>query len=518
MSVDAPNPMNRAEVVFIDHTHEAASRVEVYSRVRAEFSLPPLVSHLLGDRLRLTFDQVPPPANVASLSPAEVPFVLHRLARLEAALGWNLAAVPESAFRFDPMRKIPTLTAGLFTPGGEGPSAVVSLLRALGIQVEHPPHSVQAAAATLVALLPGSGAGDDEATLVRALLDAAAAERAAGRYTAAADSLRNAWSLRPGDGETGQQWVDLANDHGADLPPSVEDALQMLANANPRLLKALARRANLTHDTVRAVERARALTLMAPEEPLGWKILAASAQHDPSSHAFGLAMRGLAQAGDERALLWLWTNLGPEATGSTLDEWAHSWTPVSAGLRLRWLGHQERLRDLLQFYFATCWTVRPLDAAALDAVVAAAARLDRLHALRERMKALLEKGLESALLRAYLAACQLDQVPEAIVDADRCWSGEVPPGPLARALLALGRFDESIRHADIAGLPDISLQALVKRALLQDERAPMAALRATIDRLGRGSEVASGLLVDLHRVSPGAAITAQLRRLIEETA
>ncbi len=507
------------EVAFIDPTHEALARVETYVRVRAEFSLPPLVWHLVGDRLRLTFDSVPPRARVEVLSAAELALILRRLGRLEGALGWNLAAVPESALRYDAMRKVPAVTTGLFTAPDGGPSAITVLLRALGVQAEHQPHSVRAAVATVAAVLPGAGMGDDDASLVRALLDAAIAERAAGRLAAAEEALRNAWALRPGDAEIGQRWLDLANGTRVELPPGVEDALEAPAVGNPQLLTALARHAHRTGNGATARGRARALTIAAPEEPLGWKILAAAARHVPASEEFHLAMVGLARTGEEGALRWMWATLGPEAAGPLLDEWGHPWTPVSAGLRLQWLGHQERLRDLLQFYFATSETVRPLDSGALDVVVDAATRIPgRLQALRERMKLLLQQGMEAALVRAYVAACQLDQVPEAIVEADSTWPGEVPSEPLARALLALDRFDEAVHHAEIAGLHDVRLRALAKQALLRGERAPARSLREAMNRLGAGLEVASELLADLQRVAPGAAITAQLQRLIEERA
>lgn len=515
----AMNAPAETEVVSVDHTHEAVARVDIYVRVRAEFSLPPLVSHLVGDRLRLTFGSVPPPARIATLSAAELAFILHRLGRLEGALGWNLAAVGESALRYDPMRKVPAITAGLFSaPEGE-PTAVVGLLRALGIVDEHQPHSVRAAVATLAAILPDSGVGDDEASLIRALLDAAIAERAAGRPIAAAAALRNAWALRVGDAETGQHWLDLANEAGVELAEGVETALEPLALGNPRLLTALARRADRTGNAAKALERARALILIAPDEPLGWRILAAAAQHAPASEGFRAAMMGLAAAGEERALRWIWANFGPEAAGRLLDEWRHPWTPVTAGLRIRWLSHQERLRDLLQFYFATSGTVRPLDREALDAVVSSAARIPgRLQALRERMKLLLREGVEPDLVRAYIAACQLDQVPEAVVEAASMWPGEVPSGPLARAFIALDRFDDAIRHAEAAGLHDVRLRALAKQALLLGERAPAHALRDAVDRLGAASEVVADQLADLVRVSPGSAITAQLQRLIQERA
>jgi hypothetical protein len=517
LAAETPDASTHAEVVFVDHTHEANARVEIYVRIRAEFSLPPLVSHLVADRLRLTFDSVPPFARVAALSAAELALILHRLGRLEAALGWNLAAVPESALRYDPMRKVPAITAGLFIAPEPGPSAVAGLLQALGIEVEHQPHSVRAAVATFAAVLPGSGMGDDEASLIRALLDAAIAERAAGRPNAAAAALRNAWALRVGDAETGQQWIELANDAGLALPEGVEVAVEPLTLGNAQLLTALARLAQRTGNAAKAQDRARALTRVAPEEPLGWKILAAAAQHAPESEEFRVAMLGLARTGEEGALRWIWVTLGPEATGPTLDEWGHPWTPVTAGLRIRWLFHQERLRDLLQFYFATSRTVRPLDADALDAVVGSAARLPgRLQALRERMKLLLHDGMEAALVRAYVAACQLDRVPEAIVEADLMWPGKVPSAPLARAFFALDRFDEAVRHAAIAELHDVRLHALAKQALLRGERAPPD-LRDALDRLGASSAAASGLLADLRRVSPGSAITKQLQRLIEET-
>gem|GEM_PF-6480800 len=519
MAAEAPDPAALTEVVFVDHTHEAAARVDVYVRIRAQFSLPPLVSHSVGDQLRLTFDSVPPRASVAALSSAELALILHRLGRLEGALGWNLAAVPESALRYDPMRRVPAITAGLFiTPNGS-PTAVAGLLRALGLEEEHQPHSVRAAVAIFAAILPGSGMGDDEASLIRALLDAALAERAAGRPIAAASALRSAWALRVGDAETGQQWLDLANDAGVELPDGVELALEPLALGNARLLTALARRAQSTGDLAKAQKRARVLTTMAPEEPLGWQILAAATKHAPASDAFRVAMLGLARAGEERALQWIWAALGPEATGPLLDEWVHRWTPVTAGLRIRWLAHQERLRDLLQFYFATSRTVRPLDADALDAVVASAARIPgRLQALRERMKQLLQEGMEAALVRAYVAACQLDSVPEAIVEAESTWPNQVPSAPLARALLALDRFDEAARHAEIAELHDVRLRALAKQALLRGQPAPPLALRDAFHRLRATSEVASELLADLRRVSPRSAITAQLQRLIEEDA
>lgn len=519
MTAEAPDPPAHTEVVFVEHSHEAVARVEIYVRVRAQFSLPPLVSHLVGDQLRLTFDSVPPPARVASLSAAELAFILHRIGRLEGALGWNLAAVGESALRYDPMRKIPAITAGLFIAPDVGASAVVGLLRALGIEEEHQPHSVRAAVATLAALLPDSGMGDDEASLIRALLDAAIAERGAGRPIAAASSLRNAWILRVGDAETGQQWLDLANDAGVELPEGVEVALEPLALGNGRLLTALTRRAERTGNAAKAQERARALTIVTPEEPLGWKILAAAAQHAPASEGFRVAMLGLARTGEERALRWIWATLGPEAAGPLLDDWGHPWTPVTAGFRIRWLGHQERLRDLLQFYFAISRTVRPLDADALDAVVSSAARIPgRLQALRERIKLLLQEGVDAALVRAYVAACHLDRVPEAIVEADWIWPGEVPSAPLARAFLALDRFDDAVRHAEAAGLHDVRLQALAKQALLRGERAPALALRDAVHRLGSASEAAYELLDDLRRVSPDSAITAQLQRLIEERA
>jgi hypothetical protein len=518
MTVETPETTAHAEVVFVDHTHEAVARVEIYVRVRAEFSLPPLVSHLVGDRLRLTFGSVPPPARVDALTDAELAFIVHRLGRLEGALGSNLAAVGESALRYDPIRKVPAITAGLFIAPKEEPPAVVSLLRALGIVGEHPPHSVRAAVATLAAIRPDSGMGDDEASLVRALLDAAIAERAAGRPTAAASSLRNAWALRAGDAETGQHLLDLANEAGVELPEGVEAGLEPLAAGNARLLAALARGAERTGNAAKAQERARALTVLAPEEPLGWRILAAAAQDAPASEGFRVAMLGLARAGEERALRWIWATLGPEAAGPLLDEWPHHWTPVSASIRIRWLGHQERLRDLLQFYFGTSRTVRPLDADALDVVVASAARIPgRLQALRERMKLLLQEGVEAPLVRAYVAACQLDQVPEAIVEADRMWPGEVPSAPLARAFLVLDRFDEAVRHAEVAGLHDVRLQALAKQALLRGERAPAVALRDAVRRLGAASHVVAELLADLRRVSPDSAITAQMQRLIEES-
>ena len=517
MIADRHDRPTQTEVVFVDHTHEAVARVEIYVRVRAEFALPPLVSHLVGDQLRLTFDAVPPVARVAALSAAELQFILHRMGRLEGALGWNLAAVPESALRYDPMRKVPAITAGLFVAPVEGPPAVVSLLRALGIVEEHTPHSVRAAVATLAAIRPDSGMGDDEASLIRALLDAAIAERVAGRPTAAALSLRNAWALRVGDAETGQQWLDLANDTGVELPVGVELALEPIALGNARLLKALARHAERAGNAAKALERARVLTVVAPEEPVGWRILAAAARHAPTSEGFRAAMVGLARAGEERALQWIWANLGPESAGPLLDDWAHPWTPATAGLRIRWLGHREHLRDLLQFYFATSRTVRPLDADALDVVVASADRIPgRLQALRERMKSLLQDQLEAVLVRAYVAACQLDQVPEAIIEADWMWPGEVPSAPLARAYLALDRFEEAVRHAEAAGLHDVRLQALVKQALLRGERAPALALRDAVHALGAASEVAATLLADLRRVSPDGAITAQLQRLIEE--
>lgn len=519
MRVDLPAARAEVEVVFVEHTHEAVSRVETYVRLRAQFSLPPLVWHVVGDRLRLTFDAIPPLARVQELSRSEVAYVLHRLGTLEGALGWNLVGVSASALRYDPIRRVPAITAGLFEAPQGGPSAVGRLLDALGVHDGHEPHSVRAAIATLAAVLPQHARGDDEASMIRALLDAAIADRAAGRSTVAATALRHAWTLRIGDAEVGRQWLELANETGVELSAGVEEALEPPAERDPRLLSALVRRAQRTGNTTKAVERARALARLAPEMPLGWRVLAGASRHEPMSGEFRAAMLGLARAGDERALQWVWEAIGPEAAGPLLDDWSHPWTPASVGLRLRWLGHQERLRDLLQFYFAVSPTIRPLDEDALGVVVAGAARIPgRLQALRERMRLLLQEGVERPLVRAYVAASQLDQVPEAIVEADRMWPGEVPSPPLARALLAVDSFEEAIKHAEAAGLQEIRLQALARQALLAGGRAPTWALRDAVNRLGVRSVEVSTLVAELRRVAPQGEITAQLQRLIEESA
>ncbi len=504
------------EEVAVPATPEIEARIEAYARVSTQFSLPPLVVHRVGADVRLRFSPVAPLVRLDRLAETELFLLLNLLAALEDALGRDLAYLGLGQLRHDPTRRTLAVTAGLFVEPEPGEPALAAILRQLRAPSDPLPPSVRSAVAALAATRPGFTATANVGSLVRALLDAATAFRGRGDARRAREALRDAWALRPGDAEVGQRWVEVAIELREAVPRDVEDALVVHAPANAGLLRGLTLLAHRRGDRELATARADHLTRLAPLDAIGWKVLAAAAQDAGDAGRFDNAMVGLACTGEAGALRYLHQTSGITRVGPLLETWPHAWDAVSAGLRMRWLAHEERLRELLQFYFTIGDTVR-MDVEALEAVVAAADRLPgRLQALRERMRAQLLAAPSVELVRAYVLACERDSVPEAVVAAANRWPEQVPRDALLWALLRLAYFDRVIESAAQPEWAEFRLEALVRGALQAGAVAPEDELRRAVKETGPRSEPVQRLLNDLGRVAPDAAITKQLQRLCAE--
>lgn len=512
--------------VNADKASEALTRWERYQRIRTLHNLPRCDRSVTADGVLLRFAELPAPANYASLTIELCCDALARLASLESSWGSPLHGLPHASLLHDPTRAVFTVGPGLFEDDAPE-SAVSALLARLNVS---PGATVSLAAAAIlvsvrypqlaVVLTPG-----DAGERVRALVDEAG-KLCENQPLAAAVVLRAAWRLRPGDVQVGLLWlsieVRLAN--ASDTPELDVVARELFSRdaGNPEVLTALAIREERAAQFGAAARLAAAATAIDATRPGAWAVRARVAQRAGDAEQLEIALDGLAAAGEPAAVVVLARLRGVGSVGHHLDRWHVPWTTDIARLRLRWLHQQDRLRELVQFFFANAELLHPLTEADVGLIADAGERLPgRLRSIRDRLRTQIDTmGASPALVHAYVRVCDREGVQRAILDAYRHWPDMVAAEFVVPAAAAERDWPLVRRLTQDGALPHYRLLAVVRDALTRGTPALHDELIHLANVLNSAGDIAylDAELVELRRAAPAAAITGQLIKLRGEFA